>query len=66
MSIAHRGGMRLHEADAHLEYARLHLAMGDTDRARESLATARGMIEEMGYHRRDREIADLEGQLANG
>ena len=66
MSIAERGGMRLHEADAHLEYTRLHLAMGDTEKARESLDTAKAMVEEMGYHRRDPDVADLESQLANG
>ncbi len=60
MSIATRGGMRLHEADCHLEYARLHLACGEKEKARESLAKAKGMIEEMGYHRRDGEVAELE------
>jgi len=60
MSIATRGGMRLHEADCHLEYARLHLACGEKEKARQSLAQAKEMIEEMGYHRRDREVAELE------
>jgi tetratricopeptide (TPR) repeat protein len=63
LSIATRGGMRLHKADCHLEYARLHLACGDKEKARESLAKAKGMIEEMGYHRRDGEVAKLEGKL---
>ena len=63
LSIATRGGMRLHEADCHLEYARLHLACGDKEKARESLAKAKGMIEEMGYHRRDGEVAELEGRV---
>ncbi|MCK4315160.1 MAG: hypothetical protein KAX24_05255, partial [Anaerolineae bacterium] len=63
LSIATRGGMRLHEADCHLEYARLHLACGEQEKARESLAKAKGMIEEMGYHRRDGEVAELEGRL---
>ena len=61
--IATRGGMRLHEADCHLEYARLHLACGEEEKARESLAKAKRMIEEMGYHRRDGEVAELEGEL---
>jgi tetratricopeptide (TPR) repeat protein len=65
MSIAQRGGMRLHEADAHLEYARLHLAMGETDEARERLATAKTMIDDMGYHRRDPEVEDLADKLTN-
>jgi len=65
MTIATRGGMRLFEADAHLEYARLYLAQGETTPAREHLATAKTMIEEMGYHRRDPEVAELEEALGN-
>jgi tetratricopeptide (TPR) repeat protein len=61
--IATRGGMRLHQADCHLEYARLHLACGEKEKARQSLAKAKEMIEDMGYHRRDREVAELEGEL---
>ncbi len=63
MTIAERGGMRLHEADCHLGFARLHLAMGDKGKARESLETAREMIKEMGYHRRDKEVKELEKQF---
>jgi len=63
LSIATRGGMRLHEADCHLEYARLHLTCGEKEKARESLAKAKGMIEQMGYHRRDGEVAELEREL---
>ena len=62
-SIATRGGMRLHEADCHLEYARLHLATGEKDNARESWAKAKQMIEETGYLRRDADVKDLETQL---
>jgi tetratricopeptide (TPR) repeat protein/CO dehydrogenase nickel-insertion accessory protein CooC1 len=60
LSIATRGGMRLFEADCHLEYARLHLACGEKEKARQSLAQAKDMIQEMGYHRRDGEVAELE------
>jgi tetratricopeptide (TPR) repeat protein len=60
LSIATRGGMRLHQADCHLEYARLRLACGEKEKARESLAQAKEMIEDMGYHRRDGEVAELE------
>jgi len=63
MTIATRGGMRLFEADAHLEYARLYLAQGETTPAREHLTKAAAMIEEMGYHRRDPEVAELEKTL---
>ncbi len=60
--------MRLHEADCHLEYVRLYLASG-RDVAlqrlyREHLAKAKEMIEEIGYHRRDQEMKELEGRLA--
>jgi len=60
MAIAERGGMGLHQADCHLEYARLYLAMRETDRAREHLAIARKMIKQMGYHRRDQEVKELD------
>jgi hypothetical protein len=63
MTIAERGEMGLHQADSHLEYARLYLAMEDADRAREHLAIAREMIEQKGYHRRDREVKELEAIL---
>ena len=63
LSIATRGGMRLYEADCHLEFARLHLACDEKEKARERLAKAKGMIEEMGYHRRDGEVAELEERL---
>jgi tetratricopeptide (TPR) repeat protein len=61
--VAERGGMRLYQADCHLEYARLYLATDDDDQAREHLATAKAMIEDMGYHRRDGEVAELEKRL---
>jgi tetratricopeptide (TPR) repeat protein len=63
LAIATRGGMRLFEADCHLECARLHLARGDEDAARKGLAQAREMIAEMGYHRQDGEVAELEEAL---
>ena len=66
LSIATRGGMRLHEADCHLEYARLHLACGEQEKARESLTHAKGMVEEMGYRRRAGEVAELEERLGEG
>ena len=62
-TIASRGGMGLHLADCHLEYARLYLAKGETDKAREHWETAKESIEKMGYHRRDKEVQELEEQL---
>ena len=56
--------MGLFEADAHLEYARLYVATGERDEARASLVTAKKMIADMGYHRRDGEVEELERELA--
>ncbi|MCH9035682.1 MAG: hypothetical protein IID42_14490, partial [Planctomycetes bacterium] len=63
MTIAKRGEMRLHECDCHLEYARLHLAQGEKAQAHDHFKTARAMIHEMGYHRRDKDLAEIEAQL---
>ena len=63
LSIATRGGMRLFEADCRLEYARLHLARGEKELAQANLGAARKMVEEMGYHRRDEEMREIEEQL---
>jgi hypothetical protein len=58
-----RGHMGLHEADCHLEYARLCLAMGRMDETRENLGIAKGMIKDTGYHRRDPEVLLITAHL---
>ena len=64
MTIAKRGEMGLHRADCHLEYARLYLAMGEKEEdARRNLDTAKEMIGEMGYHRRDTDVKEIEEKL---
>ena len=63
LSIATRGGMRLHEADAHLGWARLSLAQHNTTQAKESLDKARLLIDTTGYHRRDKALAELTSRL---
>jgi tetratricopeptide (TPR) repeat protein len=63
MSIALSSGMSLYQSDCHLEYARLHLARGEREKARESWEKAKGMIERMGYHRRDRDVQEIEEQF---
>lgn len=63
MGIAKRGSMGLHEADCYLEYARLYLARDEKENARESWTVAREMIERMGYHRRDRDVAEIGREL---
>jgi hypothetical protein len=64
LSIATRCGFRLHEADAHLAYARLSLVESTPASARPHLARARQIIEATGYHRRDAELAQLEAEAA--
>jgi hypothetical protein len=57
--------MGLHLADCHLESARLQLAEGNKDKARQHWETAKEMIERMGYHRRENEVNELAEQLAS-
>jgi tetratricopeptide (TPR) repeat protein len=61
LEIAERGPMRLHECDAHLEWARLCRQRGDRDGQQEHVARARRLVEETGYGRRGREVRWLEG-----
>jgi hypothetical protein len=64
LEIAERGSMRLHEADAHLEWTRLCLATHDPAAARRHLDRARELVEACGYGRRTREVTWLESRLA--
>jgi tetratricopeptide (TPR) repeat protein len=61
--IAERGEMGLHLCDCHIEWARLCLATGDRAHAREHWATAKAMVERMGYHRRDGEVEEIAREL---
>ncbi len=61
--IAERGHMRLHQADACLEQARLDLQTGDREAARRRLARARELVTACGYGRREREVAWLASVL---
>ena len=61
--IARRGEMRLYQTDCHLEWTRLHLARNEPDAARDRLDKARTLVNETGYHRRDRDLAEIEQQL---
>ncbi|UQA57154.1 hypothetical protein [Polyangium aurulentum] len=68
LTLATRCGFRLHEADAHLGYARLYLAESNPTAAREHLEKARALITATGYHRRDPELAALDrfcGQIGD-
>lgn len=62
--IAGRGGMRLHQTDLALEETRLALSTGDPAAAATALDTARALVAETGYHRRDPDIAGLTQALA--
>jgi hypothetical protein len=42
----------------------LRLAQHDVNKARKDMQIAEEMINRMGYHRRDKEVAELEAQLA--
>ena len=63
MTIAERGEMELHQADCHLEYARLYMAMGKKEDARKCRDIAREMVDKMKYHRRDKDLKEIDEQL---
>jgi tetratricopeptide (TPR) repeat protein len=63
ISIAKRDGMALDEADCHLEYARLYLALDDTGKAGQSVQAAGEIIERTSYRRRERELAALRASI---
>ena len=63
LDICTRCELRLLEADTHLGYTRLRLAQANPTAARSSLNRARTLIEQTGYHRRDRDLAELESAL---
>jgi tetratricopeptide (TPR) repeat protein len=64
LEIAERGPMRLHECDAHLEWARLCRDQGNLTEARQHVKRARELVNQTGYKRREREVAWLERELA--
>lgn len=64
LDIAEPSGMRLHLCDYHLEMARLRKDMGRLEEARKEMNLAKDIIAETGYHRRDKELAEL--QIALG
>jgi hypothetical protein len=60
LEIGRLSGRRLLACDAHLEGVRLELRRRDSAAARAHLTTARRLIEETGYGRREREVVYLE------
>lgn len=63
--IVERSGMRVFKADLQLERASLNLAEGHGEAAREQMEAAASVIDEMGYHRRDRGITELRAALSD-
>ena len=61
--LAKRAGMMLHECDCHLSRARLYRASNRYSLAREHYDAARRMVLAMGYHRRDKELAEIEIEI---
>lgn len=59
-----RGSMRLLRADCLLEQARLYLAEGNEVEAGAELSTAKAIIKQTGYHRRDKDVKEIEEALA--
>jgi tetratricopeptide (TPR) repeat protein len=66
LDIAERGSMRLHECDAHLEWARYHVSIEDMGAARAHVTTAKALIVSTGYARRQAELAALSSALSSG
>jgi len=58
--IAERSEMKLYLTDYHLESCRLCIAEGKSGQAAQHLESAKKLIAETGYHRRDKEAEDLE------
>ncbi|HEV7426479.1 MAG TPA: hypothetical protein VGQ46_08925 [Thermoanaerobaculia bacterium] len=63
LRIARRTGMKIHEADCFLELSRIELARSRLGTARTLLASAGSLIRGIGYHRRDRDLAELDSNL---
>jgi hypothetical protein len=61
--IATRSGMKLHLTDYHLASARRALENHDLAKAREHFREAETLINETGYHRRDRALVELRTTL---
>jgi tetratricopeptide (TPR) repeat protein len=59
LEIAESGSMKLHLVDYHLEAGRLYEDEGKNEQAVTHFKTAAEMIEETGYHRRDKEVKKL-------
>jgi hypothetical protein len=64
MRIATRSGTRLFERDAHLECARPELAQRNREAACTHFARAEELVAATGYHRRDKDLEELQAALS--
>jgi hypothetical protein len=55
--------MRLFLADYHIASARLAFARGEPTQARAHIENAKTLVRETGYHRRDRDLDQIDGEL---
>jgi transcriptional regulator with XRE-family HTH domain/tetratricopeptide (TPR) repeat protein len=63
IEIAERGEMKLWLTDYHLEAGRMHVAQGKKKEAKYHCEEAWKLIEKCGYHRRDKELGELEASV---
>ena len=63
--IAERGEMKLWLADYHLESSRVCLDEGRKEEAKGHFKEAKRLINECGYHRRDKELGEIESRIRN-
>ncbi len=67
--ISGRGPMKLHQADVYMNRARLRLGWhlrgqdAQLEEIPKDVTRAKELIEQTGYHRRDREMSELEQAL---
>jgi tetratricopeptide (TPR) repeat protein len=66
LDVAERGSMQLHACDAHLEWARYHVSLGDVDAARPHVTSAMVLVASTGYGRRQAELDALLAAVSPG
>jgi tetratricopeptide (TPR) repeat protein len=66
LDIAERGSMHLQACDAHLEWARYHVSLGDLDAARSHVKSAMILVASTGYGRRQAELEALLSAVSAG
>ncbi len=65
LTLSRHCGLCLQEVDCLLALAHLHLTLNEKAEARENLSRAHTLIEETGYHRRNRDLSRLAASVAD-